>query len=484
MEKGGERRLFGARLAPPAPPAQGAAPATAPAAAAQACRPLGARAAPAPGGDPPASQGARPRAGGPGSRGASASGHGHDDAAEGEGEGRVEVRGAYERDESDVPPLAKQSRLRRLKAADHLAFLASAAPASRGAALRSMGELERLIYEFLVVLVPAGLLRRIWQFPQKSAAWLWARTGRITGSSTGNAVGHNRGTPVLKVAYEAVFAKFKGNIASEWGAGKEVYAVQSYVNDLNRLVTREFRDQRRRGLVVQRRDAARAAGGGSGDRGCGWFAFRNQRVPVPDVDADPIVEVRHYGLLIDPWNHQRGVSPDGVVFVNGVAVGILEIKCPFAKNKSLYVNIKQYYFDQLMCELYIGHLYWPTCHWLDFVVWAPQAFTVDTYTFDAAYFFGWFAPRELRYYFALHLTTVAERITLLARQEFRTQNPSQDQLAAVVRREFALPNPADHHAQPAANDAAHPPPGSPPPLATATAAEPARANGASPPTCR
>ena len=41
----------------------------------------------------------------------------------------------------------------------------------------------------------------------------------------------------------------------------------------------------------------------------GYFIFRNQKIPVPDINEDPTVEVQHFGLLIDPWNHHRGVSP-------------------------------------------------------------------------------------------------------------------------------------------------------------------------------
>lgn len=351
-------------------------------------------------------------------------------AKEGE-EGWAEVHEGYDREESEGPPIGKRSRLAFVRAEDHQAFLSSP-PMSRGEALRSMGVLERMVYEFLIILTPLSLLCKIWQFAQKSVQWLWARTGRLTGSHTSVAVGHQRGTPIMKGPYESIFSKFKGNKASQWGSGKEVYATQCYCNDFKRLVTHVFRSQRREKQLLRLKE---------GGKERLYFVFRNQRIPVPNIDQDPEVEVRHYGLLIDPWNHHRGVSPDGIVFVNGVAVGVLEVKCAYAQQKSLYPNIHTYYFDQIQSELYIGHLYWPTIQWVDFVVWSPQHFTVDTFTFDAHYYYQWYAPREIRYYFKLYLPTLAEKIKLLTQHEHHTENPSQELLQKTIKREFTMPDP-------------------------------------------
>jgi hypothetical protein len=347
-----------------------------------------------------------------------------------EEEQKEEVHGEYERDEDSerVPGLAKKSFLRNLEPDDHQRFLAQA-PMTRGDALRNMNPIERMIFDFLIILTPIILLSKIWQFPQKSGPWLWARTGRLTGSHTGVAVGHQRGTPVMRGPYESTYMKFKGNKASMWGSGKEVYATQCYVNDLKRLVTTVFREQRKSGAI----QATMADGEHDG-----YFIFRNQKIPVADINDEPSVEVRHYGLLIDPWNHNRGVSPDGVVFINGVAVGVLEVKCP-DQGRSLYLNIKPYYFDQIMSEMYIGHLYWPTIHWVDYVVWSPRNFTVDTFTFDARYYYGWYGPRELKYYYRLYLKTLGEKMYLLAQQETQDITPNDETIRKVIEREFTMP---------------------------------------------
>ena len=340
-----------------------------------------------------------------------------------EDECEEELHGEYERDESETPDMAKRSFLAKVTMDDHQRFL-NLPPMTRGDALRGMSVLDRMIYEMLILLSSLTWLATIWQYAQKSALWLWARTGRITGSTTAAAVGHQRGTPVCKAAYQSMWTKFKGNVASEWGSGKEVYGTQCYVNDLLRIVVTEFRKQRREGKVQKTMT----------------FVFRGQTIPVPDIDQDPVVEVRHYGLLIDPWNHHRGVSPDGVVFINDVACGALEVKCAYADLFALYVNIHPYYYDQIMCELYLCNRYWPTIRWLDFQVWAPKNFVVDTYTLNTDYFFHWYGPRENRYYFRLFLKAMSEKMCFMAEQETKPGvKPTDEHVQSVMKRQFAMP---------------------------------------------
>jgi len=339
-----------------------------------------------------------------------------------------EAVGEWAQDLTDANEGASTSRLARNTAEENLEWLARP-PMTRGDALRRMSPLERGIFAFLVVLRPLLLLSRIWSLPQKSEPWKWARNGRITGSSTGAAVGQQRNTRVQKAAYGSVYLKFKGSVATEWGSGKEVYGTRCHANDWKRLVVKTFREQRRSGEIQRTADA----------QGRLHFVFRNQRIPVPHIDHDPHVEVRHYGLMIDPWNHWRGVSPDGVLFINDIACGALEVKCSFGKKYSLYTNVRPYYYNQLQCEMYIVNRYWPTVRWLDFVVWSPEHFTVDTYTFDAEYFYGWYAPREIKYYFQLYLPTLAERVHFIAQRDSGRRLPSADDLEGAMRRLFIMP---------------------------------------------
>ena len=249
----------------------------------------------------------------------------------------IEHGGEWAQDETDANEGAASSWLNEVSADQNLQWLAEAPPRTRGEALRRMSPVERMVFTFLVRLKPLSLLSRIWSLPQKSEAWKWARTGRITGSSTGSAVGQQRKTRVKKVAYSAVYLKFKGNVATVWGSGKEVYATRCYANDLQRVVTECYRAQRRSGAVEASATTVNSPEGGS--RVEYSFVFRNQRIPVTDIDADPVVEVRHYGLLIDPWNHWRGVSPDGVIFINGIPCGVLEAKCSFGITSRFVVGL-------------------------------------------------------------------------------------------------------------------------------------------------
>lgn len=75
----------------------------------------------------------------------------------------------------------------------------------------------------------------------------------MTGSTVGASVGHGYDKRPLKQAKDAAVDKKQeeppdsfGNHPSPmaWGAGKETYAVQCYINDLQRLVSKVFREQR------------------------------------------------------------------------------------------------------------------------------------------------------------------------------------------------------------------------------------------------
>lgn len=314
----------------------------------------------------------------------------------------------------------KQSFFSRVSVDQNMNFL-NRSPLSRFEGLTQMTVWERAVFTFLVVVRPISFLLDIVRFKQKTKEWKWARKGRITGSITASAVGQLRMTRVLKAAWDTAYRVFEGFAATDWGSGKEVYGTQSYANDFAKVVTKVFRQQRLQGKIKTH------------------FEFRGQQIPVPDINKDPVVEVRHFGLLIDPWNHWRGVSPDGVIFVNGVACGVLEIKCPYAKKNALYVNIKPYYYNQIQCEMYICRLYWPTIQWVDFMVWSPTNFTVETFGFDEDYFFSYYAGLETRFYFKGMLSAITESMLFLTEKEMESSEKTREQVFdEVLRKELSL----------------------------------------------
>jgi hypothetical protein len=70
----------------------------------------------------------------------------------------------------------------------------------------------------------------------------------MTGSILAGTVGHSPYDRPFKVVRDACLpnkpqSKY-GSDAKDWGTGKEVYAVECYVNDLSEQVTKTFRKQR------------------------------------------------------------------------------------------------------------------------------------------------------------------------------------------------------------------------------------------------
>lgn len=261
-----------------------------------------------------------------------------------------------------------------------------------------------IVYLFCVLLRPAReAVRIIARFPQKSKQWLWARMGRLTGSMAAAAVGHHRYAPPLTKVRE-ILSEFKrsSNPLMDWGSGKELYAGSAYIASLNEDVAREYRKQRL---------AAAQQYGVNIKANFHHFLFRNQWIPVPaDLRRDPTVEIRHFGLLIGMKATWRGMSPDGIVFINDIAVGCIEIKCSYKNQYSLYPNMYDYYYDQLMCELYLSQEFWSSAQWLDFINWTPDGFTVDEYLFDKEYFYTWYLPRESRFWFAALFPTLVNSL--------------------------------------------------------------------------
>ncbi len=275
-----------------------------------------------------------------------------------------------------------------------------------------MTPVERAFYEYTILLSPADLLiAKISTFGQKTEPWKWARKGRMTGSTVASSVGHGYDNRPLKQAKDAAIDKpFKKPVAygkgpspMDWGSGKETYAGQCYINDLQRLVSKVFREQR---LAFFRDPTTK-------DQTMTHFVFRDQRIPVPNIFIDPQVQIIAYNLLIQPMNHHRGCSPDGVVFINGMPCGCIEIKCPSPYGGNhLHPLTKSYYYDQLMAELYLTGNFWKTVGWVDAINWTTRWWYVETFVLDTEYFYEWYLPRELRYYFSAFLPLVSQHLRM------------------------------------------------------------------------
>lgn len=133
------------------------------------------------------------------------------------------------------------------------------------------------------------------------------------------------------------------------------------------------------------------------------------------------------GMMVDPLNHWRGVSIDGLVVINGVATHVLEIKCPWAGGQTyLYLLEPQYYYPQSQDAMYTMRRYYPGINSCDRITYSPNfGFIVDTHVLDAHWYLSWYAPRILRYFFCPYQTvmTFLPRLTESALYRFHKQHP-------------------------------------------------------------
>jgi hypothetical protein len=262
-------------------------------------------------------------------------------------------------------------------------------------------------------------LDRISTFEQKSKSWHRSRKLMLTGSITGALVGHSLYKHPFNVANDLIdsiegeknenrtqdskvmvtsdvetvgstntgdagnenvaFAA-KGYMApADWGSSKEAFAIQCYLDHFSTTVTLEWFKQYKKNSNLS------------------VFTFRGQDIPHLLGKKPPVVTVRHYNLLIDfDWVF-RGVSPDGIVFINDVAVGCVEIKCSVAKRKDIHATFRMRNYDQVQNQIYVCQKYWPTIRWNDYVNWNPTLFTSETIVYDPEYYLTWYKPRELRF---------------------------------------------------------------------------------------
>jgi hypothetical protein len=131
------------------------------------------------------------------------------------------------------------------------------------------------------------------------------------------------------------------------------------------------------------------------EAGIPYMRFCNLSLPIHNGRV-PQVHIQIKGFFLDlkmPW---RGVSLDGIVFIDGVPLWILEIKAPAANDCALYVLFKTDYYDQLMNNLHTIRQHYPTVQFCHIYVFAEredeknQAF-MDAFYFDEHYFWTWYA---------------------------------------------------------------------------------------------
>ena len=110
------------------------------------------------------------------------------------------------------------------------------------------------------------------------------------------------------------------------------------------------------------------------------------------VAIHPLLTVKKCGFIINPQWPWLGCSPDGIVFENDIAVGCIEVKCPYSKRdmtiKEAADNDNTFFMKNIdsIPQLKHNHCYYYQCQgvlnilgleWIDFVIYALRGIHVE-----------------------------------------------------------------------------------------------------------
>jgi len=220
---------------------------------------------------------------------------------------------------------------------------------------------------------------KIRQFPQHlegsgeaNPLWLNARKHLLTGSRYGAAAGNNKYCRPEQLCADMLWNTFQGNQMTRYGNDHEDDAAGVY--EQTTMV----------------------------------------RLLQTDQDVSQF-RVDYTGLNIcmpHPW---LGMSPDGVVYLPGGEVRLLEIKCPwslrhrragdsrFYRQEKLQNGargpIPKYYFDQIQGGMGLFNLNGVPMTSCDFVVWTSEETQITNIPFDQNYFENDLFPKLSTFYF-------------------------------------------------------------------------------------
>lgn len=225
-------------------------------------------------------------------------------------------------------------------------------------------EMQYTILHKLRVDQEAGQQCRVENFEQKTDEWLAARQYRITGSRVGSIMSHNFFQKRSDLLKDMLWGGFKGNEATEWGSTHEDVACRKYIE------------------------------------------FLQKKLKTKNVT------IAHTGLRVMKSNPIFGVSPDGIVSVDGKPFLLLEIKCPFSqRNKRLSPNryIYSSYFDQINLVMYVFGETIPDFKQCDFFTWTPAESKLERLWYAKDYTEKEMAPECEEWYYRRALPLFAAK---------------------------------------------------------------------------
>lgn len=175
---------------------------------------------------------------------------------------------------------------------------------------------------------------RIANHGQGGGDWLKSRQYRITGSRFAGAIGHNSYESPRKTAEEIICSTFTGNAVTRRGNKLEPDACRWIETQQRKLVEDELKLARVEGRSFIR------------------YAHREYPIPANLSPQTKIFEIRHQGLVVSPLQPWIAASSDGDIYLFGVMIGQIEIKCP-GRNQ-FYPLTPIYYFDQIQGNLHLS----------------------------------------------------------------------------------------------------------------------------------
>ena len=130
------------------------------------------------------------------------------------------------------------------------------------------------------------------------------------------------------------------------------------------------------------------------------------------------VTVANCGLVVSPKSPWLGCSPDGIVMNEGVAVGCVEVKCPYSIKEMIIheaaMSVKGFYIKQTEAglKLKLKHAYFYQCQgvlnilnlpWIDFVVFTTVDMYVERIYKDVTLWENKMLPELTSFYFSFIL---------------------------------------------------------------------------------
>lgn len=221
--------------------------------------------------------------------------------------------------------------------------------------------------------------------PQRSGLWLGSRRGCCTASNGSAFVGHSPYKSVISVTRTLLLNEFTSNVNMQFGVENEAPARETYVHRMQRIVRNIWLDEKK---WITKEDGTKG------------ILFAKRFIPFSSAKNEcPIFAVNDgVGSYVHPQFRWCRGSPDGICSINGIVIGMIEIKCSL---RGPHIGIKLYYYDQIILMMILARLWEGDVDFADYVTFDSRDFNIERFNWNQEYAYNWFFPRVVRYYFMM-----------------------------------------------------------------------------------